>query len=83
MSLWKVCLEDKDEVRSNVYLQDIYMIKNEMKPREFRTWLIIVETSYNSEHVLSNEEMKCKFQNEHLEEIICLKLAILMVIIDI
>ena len=58
------------------------MQNEEMKPKGFRTWLIIVETSYNSEHVLSNEEMKCKFQNEHLEEIICLKLAILMVIMD-
>ena len=57
-----MCLEDKDGVSSNVYLQDINMIKNEVKPKEFRTWLIIVETSYNSEHVLSNEEMKCKFK---------------------
>ena len=46
-----------------MYLQDINMIKNkEMEPKEFRTWLIIVETSYNSEHVLSNDEMKCKFK---------------------
>ena len=53
-----------------MYLQDINimkkkkikMIKNEVKPKEFRTWLIIVETSYNSEHVLSNEEMKRKFK---------------------
>ena len=58
LSLWIVCLEDQDEVSCNVYLQDINMMKNEeMEPKEFRTWLIIVETSYNSEHVLSNEEM--------------------------
>ena len=57
--IWQVCLEDKDGVSSNVYLQDINIMKNEeMKPKGFRTWLIIVETSYNSEHVLSNEEMK-------------------------
>ena len=63
LCLWKVCLEDKDGVSSNVYLQDINMMKNEeMKPKGFRTWLIIVKTSYNSEHVLSNEEMKCKFK---------------------
>ena len=61
LGLWKGCLEYKDEVNSSVYLQDINMTKNEeIEPKEFRTWLIIVETSYNSEHVLSNEEMKCK-----------------------
>jgi hypothetical protein len=38
------------------------MQNEEVKPKGFRTWLIIVETSYNSEHVLSNEEMKCKFK---------------------
>ena len=48
----------------------------------FRTWLIIVETSYNSGNVLSNEEMMCKFKISHLEEIIWLKLAILMVIME-
>ena len=63
LCLWQVCLEDQGGVSSNVYLQDINMMKNEeMEPKEFRTWLIIVETSYNSEHVLSNEEMKCKFK---------------------
>ena len=63
LSLWQVCLEDQGGVSSNVYLQDINMMKNEeMKHKGFRTWLIIVETSYNSEHVLSNEEMECKFK---------------------
>ena len=63
LCLWQVCLEDQGGGSSSVYLQDINMTKNEeMEPKEFRTWLIIVETSYNSEHVLSNEEMKCKFK---------------------
>ena len=41
-------------------LEEIH--NEEVKPKGFRTWLIIVETCYNSEHVLSNEEMKCKFK---------------------
>ena len=36
------------------------MQNEEMEPKGFRTWLTVVETSYNSGHVLSNEEMKCK-----------------------
>ena len=62
MSIWQVCLEDKDRVISNVYLEDINMMKNEVKPKGFRTWLILVETPYNSGNVLSNEEMKWKFK---------------------
>ena len=33
-------------------------------------------------NMIKKEEMKCKFKMSHLEEIICLKLAILMVIMD-
>ena len=32
--------------------------------------------------IMKNEEMKCKFKMSHIEEIICLNLAILMVIMD-
>ena len=56
LSLWQVCLEDQDGVSSNVYLQDI--------------------------NIMKKEEMKCKFKMSHLEEIIWLKLAVLMVIMD-
>ena len=33
-------------------------------------------------NMMKNEEMKCKFKMSQLEEIICLKLAIHMVIMD-
>ena len=56
LSLRQVCLEDEDGVSSNVYLQDI--------------------------NIMKKEEMKCKFKINRLEEILCLKLAILMVIMD-
>ena len=80
LCLWQVCLEDQGGVSSSVYLQDIIMMKNEVKPKGFKTQLTVVETSYNSGYVLSNE---VQGQDEHLEQIICLKLSILMVIMDI
>jgi len=33
-------------------------------------------------NMMKNEEMKCKFKMSHLEEIICLKLVVRMVIMD-
>ena len=34
-------------------------------------------------NIIKKEEMKCKFKMSHLEEIICLKLAILMMFMDV
>ena len=36
LSLWQVCLEDKDGVSSNVHLQDINIIKNEEMKCRFK-----------------------------------------------
>lgn len=61
LCLWQVYLEDQGGVSYSVYLQDIIMMNNGVKPMGFRTWPTVVETSNNSGHVLSNEEIKCKF----------------------
>ena len=43
---------------------------------------MIYHVSLQDINMMKNEEMKCKIKTSHLNEIICLKIAILMVIMD-
>jgi hypothetical protein len=43
---------------------------------------VISHVYLQDNNIMKKEEMKCKFKMSHLEEIMCLKLAVHMVIMD-